>query len=739
MAASTSPPNTVASQLLSDSLFPPRKPKKPVGDEMDESDNEEPEASDSEDSDSPGKKKDPLATQVWRMYTKAKDTLPNGSRLENLTWRMMAMTLNKKKAEAERLARESSASRSPVSATADVPESPTASEMEEDTPAEILERSNTPPAPDDTTTLLSSSAPPYGFDFLTHGANAPFTSQPQQPVSSKDRQTGFSKKVNLRKNVMISGSARASSSLMRKSSSPSDLQLAQSTKRRADSLLPANAVDSITIPSDMPGDSEMDEVGSESSTPTTSQFSFAAATASNTTTNELASNTMSQSLPNYNMGNNMLPPRSNSYTVDATHDSGYFYSSDGFHHSMSHGSPGSSSIGSTPGDPSFSNQSPSYNMGAMSFEDLFAMYYANGNGNTSGNDLDNNMLAMMETVTQTPSGTSHVTPSQLMSQQTLPTTKPPPMKFGSLEEKLKSQVHISPPLPTTPTAKLEDIPYGNSSGGNDLSSSPSSVETSDENKSCESSSSKTFNNSNSNGGVTKCSNCGTTTTPLWRRNPEGQPLCNACGLFLKLHGVVRPLSLKTDVIKKRNRNNPAANNNPSNLSVGSKQPKPRSTTFVQNAVPGGSIPKRASIGTSLTSPTASTPIKPLGINPTPPPARPVAFAEHRGLNGPQVLNKRQRRSISGERSLLNMQPAIAPQPTQFAVGSAPTLSALTGLSQSPGNMDRQAMPDTLGSSAPFGTEMTPERMQQLLYMHHQHQRQQQQQQQQQQQNSGSGW
>ncbi|KAI9266779.1 hypothetical protein BDA99DRAFT_436257, partial [Phascolomyces articulosus] len=41
--------------------------------------------------------------------------------------------------------------------------------------------------------------------------------------------------------------------------------------------------------------------------------------------------------------------------------------------------------------------------------------------------------------------------------------------------------------------------------------------------------------------------------PLWRRNPAGQPLCNACGLFLKLHGVVRPLSLKTDIIKKRNR------------------------------------------------------------------------------------------------------------------------------------------------------------------------------------------
>ncbi|KAK3335702.1 GATA zinc finger protein [Cercophora scortea] len=60
------------------------------------------------------------------------------------------------------------------------------------------------------------------------------------------------------------------------------------------------------------------------------------------------------------------------------------------------------------------------------------------------------------------------------------------------------------------------------------------------------------------GAPTTCTNCFTQTTPLWRRNPEGQPLCNACGLFLKLHGVVRPLSLKTDVIKKRNRGSGAS-------------------------------------------------------------------------------------------------------------------------------------------------------------------------------------
>ncbi|KAI1151953.1 hypothetical protein F4825DRAFT_462178 [Nemania diffusa] len=50
-----------------------------------------------------------------------------------------------------------------------------------------------------------------------------------------------------------------------------------------------------------------------------------------------------------------------------------------------------------------------------------------------------------------------------------------------------------------------------------------------------------------------CQNCSTSTTPLWRRDEMGSVLCNACGLFLKLHGRPRPISLKTDVIKSRNR------------------------------------------------------------------------------------------------------------------------------------------------------------------------------------------
>ena len=52
---------------------------------------------------------------------------------------------------------------------------------------------------------------------------------------------------------------------------------------------------------------------------------------------------------------------------------------------------------------------------------------------------------------------------------------------------------------------------------------------------------------------TKCANCNTTVTPLWRRNANGEKVCNSCGLYKKLHNIARPSHMRKDRITTRNR------------------------------------------------------------------------------------------------------------------------------------------------------------------------------------------
>eukprot|EP00092_Neocalanus_flemingeri_P021376 GFUD01023171.1.p1 GENE.GFUD01023171.1~~GFUD01023171.1.p1 ORF type:complete len:253 (-),score=73.02 GFUD01023171.1:260-1018(-) len=56
---------------------------------------------------------------------------------------------------------------------------------------------------------------------------------------------------------------------------------------------------------------------------------------------------------------------------------------------------------------------------------------------------------------------------------------------------------------------------------------------------------------------TRCSNCMTGSTSLWRRNVSGSPVCNACGLYFKLHGQQRPLNMRKDTVQGRKRKQPA--------------------------------------------------------------------------------------------------------------------------------------------------------------------------------------
>ena len=80
--------------------------------------------------------------------------------------------------------------------------------------------------------------------------------------------------------------------------------------------------------------------------------------------------------------------------------------------------------------------------------------------------------------------------------------------------------------------------------------------------------------------VVACQNCHTTTTPLWRRDANGHTICNACGLYYKLHGYHRPFALKKGFIQRRKRVMPALTDQ---YTTSAPSPNSRVETSIQTA------------------------------------------------------------------------------------------------------------------------------------------------------------
>ncbi|XP_042863910.1 nitrogen regulatory protein NUT1-like isoform X3 [Penaeus japonicus] len=84
-----------------------------------------------------------------------------------------------------------------------------------------------------------------------------------------------------------------------------------------------------------------------------------------------------------------------------------------------------------------------------------------------------------------------------------------------------------------------------------------------------------------------CTNCHTTVTSLWRRNSNGDPVCNACGLYYKLHNINRPLTMKKESIQTRKR-------------------KPKKSSDSKSSSTSSSIPSSATSSGTSTLTTSST-------------------------------------------------------------------------------------------------------------------------------------
>lgn len=90
-----------------------------------------------------------------------------------------------------------------------------------------------------------------------------------------------------------------------------------------------------------------------------------------------------------------------------------------------------------------------------------------------------------------------------------------------------------------------------------------------------------------------CANCEATKTSLWRKDERGRIICNACGLYHKLHGKSRPVTMRKEKIsrRKRYRNLPPESAGEASLLLPMAPP----TAIPQHAASSPSTPGQAAV------------------------------------------------------------------------------------------------------------------------------------------------
>ncbi|KAF9996509.1 hypothetical protein BGZ80_001210 [Entomortierella chlamydospora] len=435
-------------------------------------------------------KEDPLAAQVWRLYSRAKDSLPNAQRLENLTWRMMAMTLHKKGE-----GKQSNIDPSPPSLR------DTVSEWN---PQNSHDSSSASENPKRYPTGFTSTNQPRSSRQSTDGS-FPIT---KQLTSSTNHHLAHPQGDNASRQPTSSAllTAQSSSTYIKSAkcgtnpSQTSDVLLGgpshHAEVEQKSPVDPFGSVETLSSPGPLAGAIDATAAYSSASQQQLSR-SIADLIALESVIQSLEENNASFDITDGSLGSpvdHYLGPASP------------FAQLHGFINSPNQLTP----IPITPP-------------------------YMNGQFH--------NAPAQASTVGQTPGVVApFIYPFEQSSQQLH-------HSFGWTATSSNGRDFSGPgPMDIQSDDHCNDIQSADSPA-----STSSQEKQSSHSMSPEVQSSQTEEGSTAPAPPTQCSNCETRTTPLWRRDEEGNSLCNACGLFLKLHGRVRPRSLKTDVIRKRNR------------------------------------------------------------------------------------------------------------------------------------------------------------------------------------------